>query len=251
MNTDPVHPPDLSIVVPFYNEEANIADLAAEVRQAVAAQHWHAEVIFVNDGSTDGTGAALDRIAANWPECRIVHFAANCGQAAALWHGLQQARAPIVATMDGDGQNVPADLAVLVPMLAQADVVVGWRKDRHDSWFRRLMSRTANHVRLRFLGDGLHDTGCALKVMRREVIACIVPVRTLYAFLPAMAIAAGFRVTERVVQHRPRRAGLPKYGFKVMWWRPMFDMVALKWVLARRIPRAVLRERTADGPPAG
>jgi hypothetical protein len=141
----------------------------------------------------------------------------------------------LIATLDGDGQNVPADLPDLRAQLENCDLVVGWRAQRNDTALRRAMSRVANAVRGRFLGDRLHDSGCALKVMRREVVGSLLPIKSLYSFIPAMAVAAGFRVRELPVRHRERRHGRSSYGLGVMWWRPCMDMLALKWVLTRRI----------------
>lgn len=229
------HLPELSIVVPFFNEEANVAALVAEIRTVAGEQRWKVELIAVDDGSTDGTARVLAECAAAWPAVRVISFAANRGQAAALWEGLHAARAPLIATLDGDGQNVPADLPALRALVEGCDLAVGWRAERSDTALRRAMSRVANAVRGRFLGDRLHDSGCALKVMRREVVGCLWPLKSLYSFIPAMAVAAGFRVRELPVRHRERRHGRSSYGLAVMWWRPFVDMLALKWMLARRI----------------
>lgn len=230
-----VSAPEISIVVPFFNEEGHIPALLAEVRAVVEQQGWRAEVIAVNDGSSDGTAPVLAAAAAGWPALQVITFPRNRGQAAALWTGLHAARAPFVATMDGDGQNVPGDLPALHALLAECDLAVGWRHERNDSALRKAMSRVANAVRGRFMGDHLHDSGCALKVMRREVVASLWPIKSLYSFIPAMAVAAGFKVRELPVRHRERRHGQSSYGLAVMWWRPCLDMLALKWVLGRRI----------------
>ena len=227
--------PELSIVVPFFNEEANVAALIAEIRAVADEQRWRVEVIAVDDGSADGTGRELANCAAAWAAVRVISFPQNRGQAAALWAGLHAARAPLIATLDGDGQNVPADLPALRALLENCDLAVGWRAQRNDSALRRAMSRVANAVRGRVMGDRLHDSGCALKVMRREVVGCLLPIKSLYSFIPAMAVAAGFRLGELPVRHRERRHGNSSYGLGVMWWRPGVDMLALKWMLVRRI----------------
>ena len=143
--------------------------------------------------------------------------------------------------------------AALLPLLAEADFVAGVRAERHDSALRKWMSRTANRVRARFLRDGLRDSGCALKAFRREVLDAFLPIRTLYSFMPALAVGAGFRVVEAEVRHRERERGASKYGLRVMLWRPAVDMLGVKWFLARRIPaRPALREaprpKGADAP---
>jgi len=237
MNANNTPPPEISIVIPFFNEQANVASLLAELRATVMERGWRTEVILIDDGSTDSTAQKLDQAALEWSACRVIHFKRNCGQAAALWHGLNSARAEILMIMDGDGQNAPADLALLLQLMDRADMVVGRRMQRHDSMLRRLMSLIANRVRAAFLGDNLHDTGCALKVMRREVIDSFLPIRTLYSFMPTMAAAEGYRVVETPVLHRRRRNGESKYCLSLMLWHPLLDMIALKWILSRRFPK--------------
>ena len=137
--------------------------------------------------------------------------------------------------MDGDGQNAPADIPVLLQHLEQADLVCGIRAERNDSTLRRWMSRLANRVRGRLLGDGMLDSGCALKVMRREVVSALVPIRTLYSFIPALAVAAGFRVAEVPVHHRSRNGGRSNYGLRAFVLMPLVDMLGLLWFRRRCI----------------
>jgi dolichol-phosphate mannosyltransferase len=233
--------PALSVVIPFFNEQGRVAPLLDELHAVADEWPGRVEVILVDDGSTDGTSAELRAVAGRWSACRVHTMARNSGQAAALWCGLHAASAPIIATLDGDGQNDPADLLLLRGLLDSADMVTGWRVRRQDSLLRRWMSRVANAVRSRWLGDGVHDTGCALKLLRREVVESFLPVRSLYSFMPAMAVSLGFRVVEHPVRHRPRQGGESKYGLRVMLWRPLVDMLAIGWVLRRRIPRVGTR----------
>ena len=230
--------PDFSVVIPFYNEEGSLESLLSEVRATMDALGRSYEVVAVNDGSRDGTAAKLRAIAADWTTCRVIEFPQNRGQAAALWEGFKAARGAWLVTMDGDGQNVPADIPALVGLTSKVDMVVGVRARRRDTPLRRAMSRVANAVRSRILQDHLTDSGCALKVFRREIVDSLVPIRSLYSFIPAFAHAAGYSVAETPVQHRERKAGASNYGFLVFAWKPCFDMLALWWFFRRRIPPA-------------
>ena len=224
---------ELSVVIPFYNEAGNVASLLSELRDTLTSLAVSAEVICIDDGSTDGTGDALAAAARAWPAVRVENFSVNSGQAAALRHGFAVARGPWLAMLDGDGQNPPAELARLWPLRESADMICGARVARHDSTLRRAMSRVANATRRALLRDGVSDTGCSLKVFRREVAASFLPIRTMYSFLPAFAVAAGYTVREVPVAHRARRAGESKYGLRVMAIRPLRDLLVLAWQLRR------------------
>lgn len=230
-------PVALSIVIPFYNESANIAPLLTEVRATATALALNIEVICVDDGSRDTTAAELAAAALTWPAVRVISFPQNHGQAAALWHGFLAARGEFVAMLDGDGQNPPAELARLWPLRETADMISGARAGRQDSALRRTMSRLANTVRRTLLRDGVTDTGCSLKIFRREVVASFLPIRTLYSFIPAFAVSAGFTVREVPVAHRPRLAGVSNYGLRVMALHPLLDLLALTWLLRRTLRR--------------
>ncbi|HUJ43207.1 MAG TPA: glycosyltransferase family 2 protein [Opitutaceae bacterium] len=228
--------PALAVVVPFFNEEAAAGAVVDELCRELVALGLEWEAVLVNDGSTDGTGAALTQACARWPRCRVVHLPENGGQGPALRCGISETGAPLIAIMDGDGQNVPADLGVLLAALDRADLVVGARTPRHDSWLRRRMSRVANTVRGWILRDGVTDAACALKVFRRELMATFpaAPAYMFHPYLPALALAAGYRVAERPVRHRPRRSGRSKYGLRVMLCRPLLDTLAVGWRLRHR-----------------
>jgi len=225
----------LSIVIPFFNEAENVRTLLAELRPTLDQLAIPVEVLAVNDGSRDATGAELDAAARGWPSLRVIHLQPNRGQAAALWIGFSQAQAPWIAMLDGDGQNPPAELARLWELRTTADMIAGARSNRQDSPLRRGMSRVANAVRRVSLGDGISDSGCSLKIFRREVARSFLPIRTMYSFLPAFAVAGGWTVREVPVAHRPRRAGVSKYGLRVMAVHPLLDLLALCWLLRRAI----------------
>lgn len=258
--------PALSVIIPFFNEAANIAPLLAELRATLdsltltppppppnptprpaphspATPAFSAEVLCIDDGSTDTTPAELAAAARTWPALRVIRFPANRGQAAALWHGFQHARGTHLAMLDGDGQNPPSELARLWALRDTADMIAGARLGRQDSALRRAMSRVANTVRRAALRDGVTDTGCSLKLFRREVAASFLPIRTLYSFLPAFAVAAGFTLREVPVAHRPRLAGVSHYGLGVMAVLPLLDLLALCWLLRRTL------HRKASAPP--
>jgi dolichol-phosphate mannosyltransferase len=252
--------PELSVVVPFFDEEEAVAGLLDELEHVLAGLGRSWEIVAVDDGSRDRTGEILLERARSEPRLRVLRAPENRGQAAALWSGLQAARGELIATLDGDGQNDPADIPRLVhaleepaleaPALGGFAMVVGIRRGRHDAWRRRVMSRLANAVRGRLLGDRLHDGGCALKVLRREVLASLVPIRTLYSFVPALAVAAGLRVHEIEVGHRPRRGGRSSYGLRAFLWRPALDLLGVLWFRARRFPppdHREIRQGRAEG----
>lgn len=243
--------PVYSVVVPFYNEEAAAQQLLPEILSALAQLSGPAECLCIDDGSRDRTAAIL-RAFAEQPgsPVRVISLPRNGGQAAALWAGLHEARGSIVITLDGDGQNDPGDIPRLLDALPGCDMVVGIRQNRRDDASRRWMSRLANAVRGRVLGDGMRDSGCALKAFRREVVAALIPIRTLYSFIPAMAVAAGFRIRQVPIQHRARTGGRSSYGALVFLWRPLVDLVGMWWFSRRAFPQAEMprtdsRERTA------
>ncbi len=237
MNTSPspIHPV-YSIVVPFFNESAAAARLVEEILTAITQLDGPAECLCINDASQDDTETVL-KVFADRPNSpvRVITFPKNRGQAAALLCGFREAKGKVVITLDGDGQNDPADIPKLIPHLQTADLVCGIRANRHDSTLRKWMSRFANAVRGRLLGDGMRDSGCALKVMRREVCSAMIPIRTLYSFIPALAVAGGFTVTQVPVHHRERDGGTSSYGLWVMLWRPFVDMMGLLWFRKRDV----------------
>lgn len=227
--------PRFSLVIPLHNEAGNILPLlesAVSVLTPLAGGH---EILLVDDGSTDGTDGEIAAARARWPQCRALRHPHNLGQAAALLTGLQAAGGEIILTMDGDGQNDPQDFPALLALVEsdRCDLACGWRVDRHDLWLRRVMSRLANRVRRAVLHDGVHDAGCQLRVMRRKVVGAIFSFELMQSFVPAMAVASGFRVGEVPVCHYPRGRGRAHYGLRQLWWRP----AAAMWRLRRRLQR--------------
>lgn len=229
---------DLSLVIPVFNEQDNVQPLLEEVR-AVLDGRFDYEVIVVDDGSTDGTAARLMALRANYPQLRVLRHAENGGQSTALLSGLLAAQAPWVATLDGDGQNDPADIPALYAVM-QADeslwLVGGWRQQRCDSWLKRLSSRVANSVRAALLGDATPDTGCGLKLLRRETYLQLPRFDHMHRFLPALVLRAGGGVRSVPVNHRPRERGVSKYGVFNRLWVGIVDVFGVMW-LRRRVLR--------------
>ena len=236
-----------SIVVPFYNEYANAAPLIREIRAITAVWSDPYEAILIDDGSSDYTAAAIRDELVRWPEARLLRLFENNGQAAALYLGMQAARGDYVILLDGDGQNDPRDIPRLLMALEGADFVVGVRSDRKDSAARLIMSRIGNAIRCRLLGDGVRDSGCGLKAFRREVVDAFIPIRTLYSFMPAMAISAGYKVTQLPVRHRLRKNGKSKYGIRAFAWRPIVDLLGVWWFCRRRCPNALAKTAKSNG----
>lgn len=222
--------PRLSVVVPLYNEEDNVALLVEEV--AAALQGWDFELLLVDDGSTDRT---VERIPAK-PWVRVMEFAQNAGQSAAMYAGIMAARGELIALLDGDLQNDPADVPKLAVLLQEtgADLACGWRAHRQDTWFKRVQSRIANRVRQHFTRDGVHDTGCTLKVMKQACRQALVPFNGMHRFIPALVAGAGGKVVEQPVHHRARRYGVSKYGFANRAFRATADLLGVLWLLRRR-----------------
>ena len=221
---------DVSVVVPLYNEEQSVAMLQRELADALTGLDY--EIIFVDDGSQDETGA---RIAAN-SRTRVLHFEKNAGQSAAIFAGLQAVGSEIAVLIDGDLQNDPADIPRLLAEISRgADLVCGYRARRKDTLLKRISSRVANFVRSRFTRDGVRDTGCTLKAMRRDCIGALVPFKGMHRFIPALVKGAGYRLVEIPVNHRPRRFGQSKYGLGNRALRATVDMFGVRWLLSRRL----------------
>ena len=222
--------PDISVIVPVYNEEENIAILQSELASALAGTNH--EIIFVDDGSSDQTAAKISPDGS----VRILQFEQNRGQSAAIYAGAHAARGRIVVFIDGDLQNDPADIPMLGRGISEgADLVCGYREKRKDTTTKRLTSRIANFVRSRFTKDGVRDTGCTLKAMRRECVRTLVPFKGMHRFIPALVKGAGYRLIEIPVNHRPRRFGQSKYGFGSRAIRATVDMFGVRWLLSRQL----------------
>jgi dolichol-phosphate mannosyltransferase len=228
--------PRISVVVPARNEAGNIAPLVEEIVRALAA-FAPIEIIYVNDGSRDGTEAELKSLMRTHGVLRQIRHEVSCGQSAAVRSGVTRSRAAIVATLDGDGQNDPAFLPALVAALerdTEVGLVAGQRVGRKDSGFKRLQSRIANATRKAVLKDGTRDTGCGLKAFRREVFLALPYFDGLHRFLPALVRREGFRIGYVDVVDRPRLHGVSNYGLWDRLWVGILDLAGVWWLIRRK-----------------
>ena len=234
--------PDISLVIPVYNEEENLPILAAEVQGALQAIGRPYEVIYVDDGSTDGSPEILSEMAREDPAVRVIRQRRNAGQSAALAAGFRAVRGGIVVTLDADLQNDPADIPRLLERLNAFDVVCGVRANRQDTWLRKLSSRIANGVRNRVTHDSVTDVGCTLRACRTEYLRRIPMFTGMHRFLPTLLKMEGARVTEVPVHHRPRLHGQPKYNIRNRIWRALADLFAVRWMQKRWIDQRLSEE---------
>lgn len=226
--------PDLSVVIPVYNEELNLETLHREITGVLDPWGRPYELILVDDGSDDRSFEVLSRLQAGDPRVRVIQFRRNFGQTAAFAAGFAAARGRLIVTSDGDLQNDPKDIPALVERLEadNADIVCGWRKDRKDAWFsRRLPSRIANRLISWATGVRLNDYGCSLKVFRAEVVKPLHLYGELHRFLPALASEMGVKIVEQPVNHRPRVHGRSKYGLS-RTVRVVLDLITVKFLLS-------------------
>lgn len=202
----------ISVVVPVYNEEGNVANLHKEIKDVCENNGYEYEIIFINDGSTDGT----DKVCRTLKPLKYICMRKNFGQTAAMDAGIKAAKYDYIVTMDGDGQNDPADIPAMIDYLIEkdVDVVSGWRKNRKDTFMKRFVSRGANFLRYMMVHDGIHDSGCSLKVYKRECFKGVNLYGEQHRFIPAILKIKGFSIGEVVVNHRPRTSGYTKYNWK-------------------------------------
>lgn len=242
-------PLDLSVVIPFFNEAESIEDVCREVGHVLPLSFASWEVVMVDDGSTDRTGSLMDGIADGDPRFRAIHLRPNSGQSAALEAGIMAARGALVGTLDGDGQNDPADLARVAAALAErgVDMMCGIRARRADSAARRIMSRIANRIRSRVLGDNIADVGCSLRVFRRECAQRVRFYRNAHRFFPALFLMQGYRVAEMPVSHRPRKKGVSKYGggFRSRAFVGIVDLAGAWWLRRRALRYEATEHRSS------
>lgn len=241
----------LTIVIPVLDEAPNLRTLHREVLGALVDLDVDWEVVFVDDGSTDEGPQILAELAASDDRVRPISLDRNYGQSTAMVAGTEAARGTWVATLDGDLQNDPADLAVLWQAIQEgkADVVTGVREIRHDSWVRRASSKVANNVRNRISGDHVTDVGCSLRIFPRRALLEVARFEGMHRFLPTLFRIAGYTVIERPVNHRPRYAGVSKYGIHNRLWRGLADLYVVRRLRRRGIKYHTRALPSGDNPP--
>ncbi len=232
---------EISIVIPVHDEKESILPLWEEIRSVLESMGRTYELIWVDDASTDGSGEILRRIRLSSRNVRVLRLRSWSGQTAALIAGFEATRGELLVTLDGDGQNDPADIPILLSRIPEYDMAAGYRLRRADSWLRRVSSRIANAVRNAVSGDDVVDTGCTLKAFRRECVDGLPRFDGMHRFLPTLIRMAGFRVCQVPVSHRPRAAGRSKYGIGNRLLPALNDLMAVRWMKRRRI-RCIVEE---------
>lgn len=225
----------LSVVIPVFNEHENLAPLLRELDGSLKSIGLPYEILVVDDGSTDGSDRVLRDLRPIYPQLRVISFARNAGQTAAMDAGFQRARGDVVVSLDADLQNDPADIPLLLRDLEGWDAVVGVRRNRRDGFVRRASSRVANFVRNRLSDEEISDTGCSLKAYRRSALSRLVLYDGMHRFLPTLMKMDGFRVRETDVGHRPRRHGESKYGIGNRLMPSFVDLLAVRWMKKRKL----------------
>lgn len=226
---------DISIVIPVRNEADNIHPLAKELESVMEREFAEWECIWVDDGSSDGSLEMLDELARANHRHRYISFERNAGQSAAFCAGFSAARAGIIATIDGDGQNDPADIPALFRLVesGEADMANGYRASRQDSLERKISSILGNGFRTLLTGKTVRDAGCSTRVFRRECVQSLPRFAGMHRFIPTLAAMQGFRLTESPVNHRPRLKGRSKYSIRNRLWVALMDMFGVFWLKKR------------------
>ncbi len=229
--------PWASVIIPIKDERDNLSPLLASLLKVLDSHERSRsrpfEIILVDDGSSDGSSEELDRLATLHPQVKVFHFDRNYGKTCALDAGFRRSSGEIIIQIDGDLQQDSEDILKLLPLTATHDLVCGWRQQRQDGIVKMISSRIANRVRNFFTHDGVHDTGCPLKVFRRPVLERIRLYEGMHRFFPALALMHGFTVTEVPVRHYPRIHGLSKYGMGNRLFKSLYDLIAVRWMMDR------------------
>ncbi len=239
---------EVSVIVPIRNEAENIDALARELTSVFMQTPWTWECLWVDDGSTDGSLSVLQEICRNDSRHRYLSFQRNAGQSAALWAGFREARGEIFATIDGDGQNDPADLPRLIQMVAsgETDMANGYRAKRQDTLMRKLSSRIANGFRNLMTGRTVRDVGCSTRAFQRDCVEYLPRFAGMHRFLPTLVAMQGGRLAEAPVNHRPRLHGQSKYGLRNRLWVGLADTFGVLWLRKRAFNYEIARRSETD-----
>lgn len=238
--------PDLSLVIPAYNEQENIPELLARVEKALGHAGIQFEVILVDDGSTDETPRLLAQAMIDRPWLRVIQLKANSGQTAAFDAGFKAAQGNVIATLDADLQNDPEEIPRLFPMLEQFDMINGWRQNRQDTTVRRLQSRIANRIRNWLSDETIQDSASSLKLYKRHCLEGLQLYRGMHRFMPTLVKMRGYTVNEVPVKHSPRFAGTAKYGLRNRALRALIDLLAVRWMKNRYLNYRAIEMKPAQ-----
>lgn len=226
---------EVSIVIPVFNEEENLLILIPKLLEVLNQFGSPHEVIFVDDGSTDGSRRILKEFASKYPQIRMIGLKENRGLSTALYAGFKETRGKIIVTLDSDLQNDPIDIPKLLGYLGQYDMATGWRIKRQDSWLKKISSKIANSIRNRLSGEEIKDSACTLRAFKRECINEIPIFNGMHRFLSTLVKMRGYRVIEVPVSHHPRRFGHSKYNIRNRAWRAFIDLLGVRWIKNRNI----------------
>jgi len=235
-------PIEISVVVPVFNEEENLPILFSRLVEVLNGLHQPFEMIFVDDGSSDGSRKVLKEMINQYPPLRLIGFKENRGLSTALLAGMREARGKKIVTLDSDLQNDPADIPKLLREMDHYDMATGWRQKREDPWLKKISSKIANAVRNRLSGERIHDSACTLRAFRRECLQDIWVFNGMHRFLSTLVKMEGYRIVEVPVSHHPRRFGKSKYNIRNRLWRSFIDLLVVRWMKRHRI-RYEIEER--------
>ena len=234
--------PEISIVIPVYNERENLVLLDEQITKHMKRLNKEYEVIFVDDGSKDGSAKLIHTLKNNNPRLRLIKFGQNHGQTAAFSIGFEKSRGDIIITMDADLQNSPADIPLLLDAIKEYDVVCGWRYKRNDPWIKKISSKIANAIRNFLSEETIADTGCSLKAFRRKCFKNIKFYNGMHRFFPTLMKMEGFSVTQVKVGHYPRIHGHSKYNIRNRLFASFKDLLAIRWMKKRQIKYDIVEE---------
>jgi len=232
---NPIEPVGISVVVPVFNEEESLSILVPKLVEVLGSLGLPYEMVFVDDGSRDGSRRILREMASKYPSLRIIGFRENRGLSTALYAGMKEARGGKIVTLDSDLQNDPADIPRLMAYLDRYDMATGWRQKREDPWLKRISSKIANSIRNRLSGEAIKDSACTLRAFKKECVQNIPVFNGMHRFLSTLVKMEGYRMIEVPVVHHPRKFGESKYNIRNRMVRSFIDLLGVRWMKKRRI----------------